>query len=348
MNISLLIQAVVRQTTILVAQLATSGGVRAPLAHVANQVFLDLTTELEAQGVSRKVGADMFGMALRAYQKKIQRLNESSSERGRSLWEAVLAYLEQHEFRTRHELLTRFARDDEAQLRGVLHDLVENGLVSASGSGAGTVYRCTTSDERRAAQNAAPGLEELLWVLLYREGRRSPEQLAQACGRREEELTGALQRLVEQGRIERVTNETAIGEAVNSEERAGEQYLARSFAVPLGSATGWEAAVFDHYHALVKTLCVRLQQPTQAAELAAINGGSTFTFKVWDGHPHKHEVLGTLAILRRQLGELRRKVEDWNEREPGPSESLAITVYAGQCAIEQGTNSDFASEGTKP
>lgn len=341
MNISLLIQAVVRQTTILVAQLATSGGVRAPLAHVANQVFLDLTNELEAQGVSRKVGADMFGMALRAYQKKIQRLNESSSERGRSLWEAVLGHLEEHEFRTRHELLTRFARDDETQLRSVLHDLVENGLVSASGSGAGTVYRCTTSDERRAAQNAAPGLEELLWVLLYREGRRTPEQLALACGRRAEELTPALQRLIEQGRIERVANET-------TESAADELYLARSFTVPLGSATGWEAAVFDHYHALVKTLCVRLQQPAQAAELAAINGGSTFTFKVWDGHPHKDEVLGTLALVRRQLGELRRKVEDWNQREASPSESLAITVYAGQCAIEQGTNSDSTTEGAKP
>ena len=34
--------------------------VRAPLAHVANQVFLDLANELEAQGVSRKVSADMF------------------------------------------------------------------------------------------------------------------------------------------------------------------------------------------------------------------------------------------------------------------------------------------------
>jgi hypothetical protein len=53
MNAQVLINAVVRHTTVLIAQLATSGGLRAPLAHLANQVFLDLATELERQGVSR-------------------------------------------------------------------------------------------------------------------------------------------------------------------------------------------------------------------------------------------------------------------------------------------------------
>jgi len=54
MTIELLIHAIVRQTTILIAQLATSRGVRAPLAQIANQVFLDLVRELERQGVSRR------------------------------------------------------------------------------------------------------------------------------------------------------------------------------------------------------------------------------------------------------------------------------------------------------
>ncbi len=66
MNAQVLIDSIVRQVTVLIAQLATSGGIRAPLSHVANQVFLDLARELEEQGVSRKVSADMFGMALRA------------------------------------------------------------------------------------------------------------------------------------------------------------------------------------------------------------------------------------------------------------------------------------------
>ena len=58
MNIQVLIDAIVRQTTILIAQLATSAGARAPLAHIANQVFLELVAELKAQGLGNKVIPD--------------------------------------------------------------------------------------------------------------------------------------------------------------------------------------------------------------------------------------------------------------------------------------------------
>src|ERR1041384_3528070 len=104
LNIQLLIDSIVRQTTVLIAQLATSGGVRAPLAHVANQVFLDLSRELDAQGVSRKVSADMFGMALRSYLRRIQGLSESTTDRGRTLWEAVLDFVSQGEVRSRGQV----------------------------------------------------------------------------------------------------------------------------------------------------------------------------------------------------------------------------------------------------
>ncbi|MES1175609.1 MAG: hypothetical protein ABUL62_14910 [Myxococcales bacterium] len=114
MTIELLIHAIVRQTTILIAQLATSRGVRAPLAQIADQVFIELVREIERQGVSRKVSADMFGLGLRTYRRKIQRLSESSTERGRSLWEVVLEHIKTHSLVTRRELLVRFASDDEA------------------------------------------------------------------------------------------------------------------------------------------------------------------------------------------------------------------------------------------
>jgi hypothetical protein len=50
----LLINAVVQQTVVFLAQLATSGGVRAPLAHIADQVFLEPTRELNEQGSPRR------------------------------------------------------------------------------------------------------------------------------------------------------------------------------------------------------------------------------------------------------------------------------------------------------
>jgi hypothetical protein len=127
MNVRLLIDSIVRQTTILIAQLATSGGARAPLAHIANQVFFDLAKELDSQGISRKVSADMFGMALRAYLRKLQRLTESSTDRGRSLWEAIMGIIAERKLVSRTEVLLRFKRDDESVVRGVLHDLTEAG-----------------------------------------------------------------------------------------------------------------------------------------------------------------------------------------------------------------------------
>jgi hypothetical protein len=63
MNVRLLIDTIVREATVLIAQLATSGGLRAPLAHVAGQVFVELAAELEREGVTKKVSADMFGLA---------------------------------------------------------------------------------------------------------------------------------------------------------------------------------------------------------------------------------------------------------------------------------------------
>ncbi len=56
----------------LVAYLATAGGVRAPLARVANQVFADLSAELAAQGVTKTVIADMFGMALSTFHRRVR------------------------------------------------------------------------------------------------------------------------------------------------------------------------------------------------------------------------------------------------------------------------------------
>lgn len=64
MQPTLLLRAVVQQPMVLVAQLATAGGVRAPLGPVATQVFAALTEELSRQGVTKSVIADTFGRAL--------------------------------------------------------------------------------------------------------------------------------------------------------------------------------------------------------------------------------------------------------------------------------------------
>jgi hypothetical protein len=263
MSVAYLIDAIVRQTTVLLAQLATAGGVRAPLAHIAEQVFVELAGELETQGVSRKVSADMFGMALRTYQRRTQRLRESASERGRSLWEALYGFLGSQAVVTREEILHRFRHDDAAVVRGVLHDLTETGLVFVSGSGPSAVYRAVSSAELgalRAAQ-AAAGLDALLWTKIYNDGPLLREQLL-GHGVHADELDSALGRLVTQGRVQ--------VEQLDGLPRYGSLDL----FIPLEASAGWEGAVLDHYHALVRTIVARLRlAPGSAA--AEQTGGST-------------------------------------------------------------------------
>src|SRR5689334_21851276 len=142
MHLRLLIDGIVRQTTVLLAQISTSSGARSPLSHIADQVFFELAKEIEAQGVKRRVAADMFGMALRAYQKKTQRLLESASASDRTLWQAVLELIEEGET-TRARIEQRFKKDGQPEVAAVLKDLVRSGLVYSTGSGEHAVYGVT-------------------------------------------------------------------------------------------------------------------------------------------------------------------------------------------------------------
>ena len=148
MNPKLLIDAIVQQTTVLIAQLSTTAGVRSPLATIADQVFVELAREIERQGVSRKVATDMFGLALRTYQAKVQRLEESVTERGASLWEAVLEFVEKDQGCDRRSLVDHFAADDPQSIGAVLKDLCDSGLLYRTGSGSAARYRAVPEEER--------------------------------------------------------------------------------------------------------------------------------------------------------------------------------------------------------
>lgn len=326
MNVPLLIDAIVRQTTVLIAELATSGGLRAPLAHIANQVFADLAKELDAQGVSRKVSADMFGMALRTYQRKVQRMGESTTDRGRSLWEAVYDFIRGHDVVDRRTVLESFRNEDEAIIRGVLHDLVEGGLVFATGPAQDTSFRATTDIELGAMADARNrDTDELIWALIFRSGPARLSSLAALGGLDRSRLASSIERLIAGGRVRRDPGDQADDP----------MYVATRFFVPLGAPSGWEAAVFDHYHAVVRTVCTKLRQNAGRSSPDDAVGGSTYSFEVWSGHPWEDEVLGMLSRFRAQYSELRQKVREYNESNDTPSRSRRVTIYAGQCNWEE-------------
>lgn len=325
MNVNVLIDSIVRQTTVLIAQLATTAGVRAPLAHVANQVFLDLVKELKEQGLGNKVIADMFGMALRTYHSRVRRLSESSTYGGRSLWEAMLEYIQDKQTVLRADVLQRFRGDDPATVRSVLKDLVDTGMVFQSGRGDRTTYRAATAEEVTLSQTAdeAEGIAHMVWVAVNRFAPASEQEILQAVPLEPEQLRRALDSLLADGRIAETLRD---GAAV---------YACDCCVIPLGSSLGWEAAVFDHYQGMVTALCTKLRRGSLQSSKGEAIGGSTYGYDVWPGHPHYDEVLGFLSEVRAHAVQLRQKVEAYNDVNPPNESSSRVITYVGQTVLGQ-------------
>lgn len=323
MNVNALIDAIVRQTTVLIAHLATAAGVRAPLAHVANQIFLDLVTELRNQGVGGKVIADMFGMALRTYHARVRRLSESATDRGRTLWEAVLAYVQEQDLVQRTKVLHRFRYDDEATVRGVLNDLVESGMIFRAGRGERTVYRAAQpGDVADATADPVEADATLVLVAINRFQPVTRADLAQVVRLEEGALTIALERLEGDGRA---TREAA---------RSGDLWRCEECVIPFGTPVGWEAAVFDHYQALVTALCTKLRIGDTRARRDDAIGGSTYGLDVWPGHPLEEEVYTMLNQVRAQVSEVRQRVEAHNQANAAPSSGCnRVIFYVGQTVL---------------
>jgi hypothetical protein len=313
MNPQLLIDAIVRQTTVLIAQLSTAAGVRAPLSHVADQVFLDLAREIEAQGVSRKVAADMFGLALRTYQTKMQRLATSSTERDRTLWEGILAYLEEQGSVSRKKLFEHFERDDPNSIGAVLNDLASSGLVERVKSRSGPSFRVTPLAERKALPPSVEAIAALVWVAIYR-GAGSETDIAARLGLDAAEVAEAVTLLRSQGRV--------------SQQSGG--LVATGVVVPVGAEQGWEAAVFDHYQSMVTAITRKVVRGAPRSASEDVVGGTTITFEVHRDHPLREEVRGLLQRMRGEVNDLWSRVGEHNRTHPGDADVETVSFYFGQ------------------
>ncbi len=327
MNPQILIDAIVRQTTVLIARLSTVEGVRSPLGHIANEVFVGLVAELESQGVSKKVIADMFGMALRSYRQKVQRLGESVTTRGVTLWTAVQRFLAERGSASRSELFAHFQYDEEASIRGILNDLVESGLLVRTGRGDDTRYRIATAEELRDLGTSAETRPQdsnaaLVWVRIYREGPIGLDRLMQIVPLSRAALDAAIDALLADGRIRRE----------NRDE--GEVFAAEHVLIPVGETAGWEAAVVDHHGSVLNAIAAKLSKRTRTSTPADEVGGTTLTFDLWRGHPREQEVRSLLRATRAELLPLWEEVDAYNRHHP-EKETYQLHFYCGQYVVEE-------------
>jgi hypothetical protein len=241
----------------------------------------------------------------------------------------VLDYIGQGEMRSRAQILARFSHDDHNLVRGVLHDLTENGLVFSAGSGGDQVYRGTTRAEQLQMGRLADaaGLQELLWAFIYREGPVTRAELGEFAASNPSQIDAALAQLV------------ALGKVTASGEGDVRSYRAERLEVLLEAAAGWEAAVFDHFRAMVQTICQRLTT-ARNGDAAQRVGGSTFTLDVWEGHPLAQEAYGVLARFRSEHAALFERVEQHNAEHARPDDYDQVVIYAGQHVLPRRRSDD--------
>jgi hypothetical protein len=325
MNPRYLVDQLVRQMTVLIAQLSTAAGIRAPLAHVADQVFVELSREIENQGVSRKVAADMFGLALRTYQMRVQRLSQSQTEADRTLWQAVLDFIDAESNPSRSRIVERFRRDGEQAIAAVLNDLTTSGLISSTGKGPNAICRVTSDADRRALSKSADvdSIANLLWVQIYRDGPLA-EAALRAAWPDQALLEAALAALVASQRV-----------LATSRDVGPVEYSAREISIPVGNRMGWEGAVLDHFQAVARAIAHKLRLVGSNARCADQIGGATLTFDLYAGHPHEAEVRGLLQRVRADVNAVYDKVKDENSRHPiAEDQRQRVVFYFGQDSEE--------------
>jgi hypothetical protein len=322
MDTKRLIDAIVRQTTILIAQISTAAGLRSPLSHVADQVFLELSRELESQGVTRKVAADMFGLALRSYQKKIQRLSESATYRDRTPWGAVVEHLRATGGASRQALEKHFKREDPLDLAAVLKDLASTGFISCTGRGDAMYYQLASAEAQRAMADEAEldTVTNLVWLSVYDHQQIEREALLRSLPFALDLSGRAVNALIDDGRVERLRSE-------------GGQELLRctTLVIPVGAERGWEAAVFDHFRAMATAIANKLRGAHARSQRGDVIGGTTIAFSIEPGHVFEAEVYGLLQRVRAEVNELWDRLTAHNAAHPVDAEKrIEVTFYFGQ------------------
>ena len=316
-NPQLLIDAIVRQTMVLVAELATSNGARAPLARIADQIFLDLTRELQQRGITKKVIADMFGLALRTYHRRVHDAESNHIGAPKTRREAVLNFISSSQPVSQGAIEARFRYESGEMISGALNDLVHSRLVSRTGWGEAAVYRAGADAEANAALARASTVSSIVLLTAYRNGPATPTRISELTGLPATACEAALMELEHRGLVHKLDAEGTV-------------YSCERLDLHMDEPGEWEAAVLDHYQAMTSAICAKLAERGAGARAKDVVGGSTWSLDVWSGHPLEEEATKTLARVRQQLEELRTRVDKHNEVATADAPRQRVVIYVGQ------------------
>jgi hypothetical protein len=261
-------------------------------------------------------------MALSTYHRRVRAASESKTEAGRSVWEAVVDYIRANEPTPAAAVLGRFSRDDATVVASVLRDLTDSAVVYRAGKGTDAVYRVASPDDFAKVDGTGRSLavRNIVWLTIVRRG---PLELSTVSEETHEPLEACREHV-----------EALVTSGLVEMRRSGArtEYESTRFDVPVGQSEGWEAAVLDHFQAVVTAICVKLRLGTARSADSDAVGGSTYMLDVWAGHPLEAEARRTLSRLRQAVSDLRTRIDAYNEGHERPREASdrEVTVYVGQ------------------
>lgn len=307
----------------LFATLKVNDPLRMDFAGIAQKTVLDIVEGLRTEGLTNHEIAAALDLSMAGFYRKLKDLRETYSaddagaRRRMTLWEQLYELvLERSGGDARQPV--RYVTIEQAfpaltaeRLGTILRYLVRYGHLSVTGHGATREYRLV---EREPAGEAT--YHDAV-VTLYRDGPLSLTDLATRLDTPEATCRAYIERLGSAGKLE--TLQTADEPAL---------FRATGYHIEPEASEGYEAALYDHFQAVVRAICKKIRSKDHQARYADLQGGTTFSLDVEVDDPMYAEISGFLA-------ETRVKMERWldyvttNPPKTG-QRAVTVTIYTGQ------------------
>ena len=307
----------------LLATLASQNPLRMHFAGIAEKTLYDIVEILRSDGLSQEAVAASLGMTISGYRAKMKKLRTLYAEAAprtsagsttllERVYDVVLASSASGGMRY-EAIEERFQSIKTDSLKGVLHYLVQSGLLAVSGRGRRKRYLAVTRSTPAEANYHDVA------VTLYRDGPLTAAELARRVGLEEDAVAEHIEGVRESGFL-----------VEGSDKDGTPNYRSRDYHIPLDTAEGYEAAIWDHVATVLRAVAKKVRLGRHRATMNDETGGATFSFNVPEDAPEGREILSFLARSRTQLEEWltwARSVAD--ETRPGVR-WRRVTVYLGQ------------------
>ena len=104
------------------------------------------------------------------------------------------------------------------------------------------------------------------------------------------------------------------------------QFRALGYHIPVDMPQGFEAALWDHFSAVVRSMCQKIRLERFGAQSGELIGGTTYHFDVPRDSEEYREVTAFLGDTRKKFEALLARAEPYR----GAEGNVRITAYAGQ------------------